>query len=509
MANDMERAEQVPLRKPWLLEFRSSGNYILATICVAIFTDAFLYAVVVPVLPFSLHERSGVPEDEVQWWNSFIFGIFGFAIIVGSPVCGWVTDHTSNRSTSYFVGLFVLGAATLLFGYATSAWVLVISRVLQGFSAAIVYTVGLALLVDTVGGEKIGQWMGTAMSMSSFGLIIAPLFGGVVYHRAGYMAVFLMILGLIIVDIVMRLFMIEKKHAQKYLKSSPTNEASGYTTFSNDHTDERINGATHQSTDYSTPRNEDLLAIPEDNTRIESNETTALLSNKKSNHKSKPAIATKAGQLPTIIVLLLSPRVSSNIYGIFVNVSIQATFDGVLPLFVKNTFHWNSLDAGLIYLCLAIPALAGPFVGQLSDRFGPRWIAVLGCALTSIPLFLMRLVEENNTQHKVLLGCLLVLTGFTNILIVAPVAADLSTCVEKMEEEQPGIFGPGGAYGQVFALFNCSMAAATMFGPIVAGAISEQYGWKAMTVAMGIFSISGAIPTFFFTGGKRIQAAGN
>lgn len=64
-----------------------------------------------------------------------------------------------------------------------------------------------------------------------------------------------------------------------------------------------------------------------------------------------------------------------------------------------------------------------------------------------------------------------------------------------MEEEQPGVFGPGGAYGQVFALFNCSMAAATMFGPIVAGAISEQYGWKAMTVAMGIFSISGAIPT--------------
>lgn len=309
------------------------------------------------------------------------------------------------------MGLFVLGAATLLFGFATSAWVLVISRVLQGFSAAIVYTVGLALLVDTVGGEKIGQWMGTAMSMSSFGLIIAPLFGGIVYHRAGYLAVFLMILGLIIVDIIMRLFMIEKKHAEKYLESSPTNETSGYTTFSNDNTDEHINGATHQSTDYSTPINENLLAIPEDNTRPESNETTALLSNKKSNHKSEPAIATNSGQLPTIIVLLLSPRVSSNIYGIFVNVSIQATFDGVLPLFVKNTFHWNSLDAGLIYLCLAIPALAGPFVGQLSDRFGPRWIAVLGCALTSIPLFLMRLVEENNTQDKVLLGCLLVLTG--------------------------------------------------------------------------------------------------
>jgi len=75
-----------------------------------------------------------------------------------------------------------------------------------------------------------------------------------------------------------------------------------------------------------------------------------------------------------------------------------------------------------------------------------------------------------------------------------------------MEEEQPGIFGPGGAYGQVFALFNCSMAAATMFGPIVAGAISEQYGWKAMTVAMGIFSISGAIPTVSFFSFSILEA---
>jgi MFS family permease len=83
----------------------------------------------------------------------------------------------------------------------------------------------------------------------------------------------------------------------------------------------------------------------------------------------------------------------------------------------------------------------------------------------------------------------------TNILIVAPVGSDLSTAVEKMEEDKPGIFGPGGAYGQVYALFNCAMAAATMFGPVVFGAMIDGLGWKWMTVGMGIFSISGSIPT--------------
>ena len=38
MGPDTERAERGPPRKPWLLKFRSSNGFILATVCVAIFT---------------------------------------------------------------------------------------------------------------------------------------------------------------------------------------------------------------------------------------------------------------------------------------------------------------------------------------------------------------------------------------------------------------------------------------------------------------------------------------
>jgi MFS family permease len=63
-----------------------------------------------------------------------------------------------------------------------------------------------------------------------------------------------------------------------------------------------------------------------------------------------------------------------------------------------------------------------------------------------------------------------------------------------MERDDPGAFGEGGAYGQAYALFNCSMAAATMFGPIFAGSLVENHGWKTMAWSMGVFSFSGAIP---------------
>lgn len=96
-------------------------------------------------------------------------------------------------------------------------------------------------------------------------------------------------------------------------------------------------------------------------------------------------------------------------------------------------------------------------------------------------------ISPNSPAKSDLLGC-------TLILIVAPVAADLSLVVGEIEIENPGKFGPGGAYAQAYALFNCSMAAATIFGPVFSGAIITQYGWKSMTIAVGIFSITGAIP---------------
>jgi hypothetical protein len=51
---------------PYLLKVRSSKWFILSTICVAVFTDIFLYGIIVPVLPFALSLRAGVPESSVQ-----------------------------------------------------------------------------------------------------------------------------------------------------------------------------------------------------------------------------------------------------------------------------------------------------------------------------------------------------------------------------------------------------------------------------------------------------------
>ena len=59
-------------------------------------------------------------------------------------------------------------------------------------------------------------------------LIISLFLGGVVYAKAEYMAVFGMAIGLNLVDILMRLIMMEKLTAAKYKPAEDVTQANGF-----------------------------------------------------------------------------------------------------------------------------------------------------------------------------------------------------------------------------------------------------------------------------------------
>lgn len=278
----------------------------------------------------------------------------------------------------------------------TSVYVVFISRLLQGLSSAAVYAVGLALLVDTVGREEVGQWMGFALSSSSIGLVVSPVLGGLVYSRAGYYAVFGMIFFIILFDILLRVAAIEKKMAAKWLGPGKINNDAygneGYETFPGNPTSD------HES---SPPANTQYFV--EDVSRDDLDRAQVSVDSKGSRN-CEP-------RTPTTFILLKSRRLLTAIYGVFVQIAVIVSFDTILPLFVKQTFGWNSFQAGLIFLNIAIPALAGPLAGRLSDKYGPRWIAISGFLLTAPTLALLRFINANDCTHILLLCGLLMLIG--------------------------------------------------------------------------------------------------
>jgi MFS family permease len=452
---------------PHFLAIRSSKLFILITICIAVFTDIFLYGIIVPVIPFALSSRASVPEDSVQHWVSILLAIYGAALLVGSPVAGWYADNSSSRRVPLMIGLLTLAGATIMLCLARSVALLCVGRALQGLSAAIVWVVGQALLVDTVGQKDIGQTMGYVSMSMSLAYLAAPLLGGVVYEKAGYYSVYYMAFGCILLDIFLRLTLVEKKVAA--LWSAEEVEAG----TSLGHAAERSVEKTQEET-----HGEDSEPITDPTIR-----------------------GNRYTRFPPIFSLLSSRRLLAALWGCLVQASLMTAFDSVVPLFVQRTFHWGSVGAGLTFLALVIPAFSAPLVGAVSDSRGPRWPAVVGFIL-AVPFWvLLRLVTHDSLKQKVLFFALLALIGTCLTIGMTPLMAEITYVVEAKEKKQPGIFGKTGAYAQAYGLFVMAFAAGTLIGPIWAGYVEDAAGWGTMSWTLGLFSATGAIPALIWTGG--------
>lgn len=461
-------------KAPLFLSIRSSNTFIIATISIAIFTDIFLYSLVVPVLPFALTGRAGVKEADLQRWTSIFLSVYGAALAVGSPIFGWFADKSSSRRVPLLLGLLALGGATAMLCVGSSLPVLITGRALQGLSAAVVWTVGLALLSDSIEREKLGAAMGYMAAATSIGSLAGPLLGGVVYANAGYYAVFSMGFSIIGLDIFLRLMMVEKSLAQQW---SPPTESSPSI-----HSLHSLSGRDASG--------EEIRPVPANIEPIESEKTSV-----------KPLPGWTQG-MPPLVTLLRVPRVLVAMFGCFVESASLASFDSVLPLYVKDTFHWTSSGAGLIFISLVIPALFSPVFGSISDKFGSRSITTIGLS-GAVPFWvLLRLVTHDSIGQKVLLAALLVFIGFCISLVMAPLMADIDHAVALEEKKRPGSMGKRGAAAQGFGLFNLAYALGTLIGPLWAGFVVQKGGWGTMGWSLGLLNGICAVTAFAWTGGR-------
>ena len=132
---------------------------------------------------------------------------------------GLFMDRIESRRTPFLLCLLCLTGATALLAVGTNVGLWVAGRLLQGVSAGMLWVVCLALLTDTVGPAGIGQAVGVIGIPMSIGPIVGPLLGGVIYAHGGYYAVFGLMFAMLGMDAVLRLVMIEKRVAQKWLEA--------------------------------------------------------------------------------------------------------------------------------------------------------------------------------------------------------------------------------------------------------------------------------------------------
>lgn len=445
-------------RKPLLLHARSSKWFILAVVFFMTFTDIFLYGLVVPVIPRALQQRVGISHGEAQSWTSILLAVYGGALLICSPLFGYVSDHMNSRRLLLVLGLVSFAGATAMLCAGTTIGLFIAGRTLQGMSAAIVWTAGLALLADNVEKEELGQSLGFVSIAMSAGTCLGPLLGGLVYDYSGYYAVYGMAFALVGLDMILRLVLIEREDARRYITAADGGRESG--------------------TELQTTARRDVAT-----------------------GTASPEVDTNSGKYPPVIWLLGSRRLQIALFGTAVFGVMLTGFDAVLPLFVMETFGWSSTGSGLIFLCIFIPSLLGPSIGHLTDKQGPRLYAASGFLL-ALPFYvLLRLVTHPGIRQVVLLCALVALIGLCIALINTPIFAEIVHIINEKERQRPGIFGDSGATAQAYGLWNLAFAAGTIAGPLMAGYIRDHAGWGTMGWSIGVLSAVASVPVFLVTGG--------
>jgi EmrB/QacA subfamily drug resistance transporter len=96
-----------------------------------------------------------------------------------------------GRRRLLLIGILLFTAASLLCGVTPALWFLIAARAAQGLGAAVMMTLTLAFVGETVAKARIGEAMGLLGAMSAIGTALGPSLGGVLIGGIGWRAIFL------------------------------------------------------------------------------------------------------------------------------------------------------------------------------------------------------------------------------------------------------------------------------------------------------------------------------
>ena len=147
----------------------------LAVLMAAAFVDMLGFAMIFPLLPFYALRLGGQP-----WIVGPLVASFSIAQLASSPLWGRVSDRYGRRPT-LLIGLSAAAIAYVIFGFATSIWLLFASRVVQGAGGG---TTGViqAYVSDATDPAQRVRGLGWLSASTNAGVMLGPAIGSLASH---------------------------------------------------------------------------------------------------------------------------------------------------------------------------------------------------------------------------------------------------------------------------------------------------------------------------------------
>jgi EmrB/QacA subfamily drug resistance transporter len=381
------------------------ANYkwrVLGTVIFGVFM-VILDTTVMNVAFQALRTEFGGNINDTQW----ILSLYVLALGISTPLAGFLADRFGSKKV-YLGGLAVFGLGSLLSGLATSLPMLIVARGIQGVGGGIAMPLGTALLLQAFPHNEQGRALGIFGIAGLVAPALGPVLGGWLVDQNLWRVIFFINPPIALVAVLLGTrFLREHSYPAK-----PSFDLAGVVT--------------------------EVIGFG-----------AILYAASIAAHKgwgSPTVLAFFAVGAVSLIAFVLvelyvakDPLMDLRLFRrpVFLNASLLgwvvtvALFGAgfLMPLYLQSLRGHTALNTGLILLPMALTG--GIFVtssGRLYDRFGPRPLLVLGCAILMVNTWQLSLLggDSSVTWIMFLLGLrgvalgLMVQTTMVTALSVVP-----------------------------------------------------------------------------------------
>ena len=384
---------------------RGSTLWVIVITSVAGFITALDNLIVTTALP-SIREDLGGNLEDLEWTVSAYTLAFAVLVMFGASL-----GDRFGRRRMFILGLGIFTAASVAAALAPGMNELIAARAVQGVGSAIVTPLTLTLLSAAVPAERRGAALGVWGAASGIAVAMGPLIGGVLTEHLSWQWIFW-------VNVPIGLVLIPLAHLKLKESHGP-----------------------NQSLDLigTALASAGLFGI-----------IYALVRGNADGWSSAPILGGLIGGAVLLVAFvryelrvehpMLPMRLFRHRSFSAINIASLLMFLGMfgaiflLSQYLQLVGGYSPIEAGIRMLpWTAMPMIAGPLAGVLSDRVGGGPVVAVGMALNAVGLALWALAVEPDASYTSLLPALIV-CGIGMGLFFAP-SANLVMSTVRPEEQ--------------------------------------------------------------------------